>query len=30
VIDVAGASGGLLLNVDMDGDAGKALGYLAE
>jgi hypothetical protein len=30
VIDVAEASGGLLLNVDMDGDAQEALGYLAE
>jgi hypothetical protein len=30
VIDVAGAGGGLLLNVDMDGDAQQALGYLAE
>jgi hypothetical protein len=30
VIDVADASGGLLLNVDMDGEAQRALGYLAE
>jgi hypothetical protein len=30
VIDVVEASGGLLLNVDMDGDARWALGYLAE
>jgi len=30
VIDVADASGDLLLNVDMDGDAQEALGYLAE
>jgi hypothetical protein len=30
VIDVAAASGDLLLNVDMDGDAQEALGYLAE
>ena len=30
VIDVADASGGQLLNVDMDGDAQEALGYLAE
>jgi hypothetical protein len=30
VIDVADASGGLLLNIDMDGDAQEALGYLAE
>jgi len=30
VIDVADVSGGLLLNVDMDGDAQEALGYLAE
>jgi hypothetical protein len=30
VIDVADTSGGPLLNVDMDGDAQKALGYLAE
>jgi hypothetical protein len=30
IIDVADASGGLLLNVDMDGDAQEALGYLAE
>jgi hypothetical protein len=30
VIDVAEAGGGLLLNVDMDGDAQRALGYLAE
>jgi hypothetical protein len=30
VIDVADTSGGLLLNVDMDGDAQEALGYLAE
>lgn len=29
VIDVADTSGGLLLNVDMDGDAQEALGYLA-
>jgi hypothetical protein len=29
VIDVAEASGGLLLNVDMDGGAGQALAYLA-
>jgi hypothetical protein len=30
VIDVAEAGGGLLLNVDMDGEAGEALAYLAE
>lgn len=30
VIDVADASGGLLLNVDMDGESQKALAYLAE
>jgi hypothetical protein len=30
VIDVADARAGLLLNVDMDGDAQQALGYLAE
>jgi len=30
VIDVAEASRGLLLNVDMDGDTQQALGYLAE
>jgi hypothetical protein len=30
VIDVGQIGGGLLLNVDMDGDAQKALGYLAE
>jgi len=30
VIDVTAAGGGLLLNVDMDGESGKALGYLAE
>lgn len=30
VIDVRDASGGLLLNVDIDGDAQQALGYLAE
>jgi len=29
VIDVAQAGGGLLLNVDMDGEAQEALGYLA-
>jgi len=29
VIDVADASGGLLLNVDMDGENQEALGYLA-
>jgi hypothetical protein len=29
VIDVAEASGGLRLNVDMDGDSQEALGYLA-
>jgi hypothetical protein len=28
VIDVADVSGGMLLNVDMDGDSQKALGYL--
>jgi hypothetical protein len=30
VIDVSAASDGLVLNVDMDGDEQKALGYLAE
>ncbi len=30
VIDVADTSGGLLLNVDMDGDAQQALAYLVE
>ncbi len=30
VIDVEKRSGGLLLNVDMDGDAQQALGYLTE
>jgi hypothetical protein len=30
VIDVPRAGGGLLLNVDMDGDSQEALGYLAE
>ncbi len=30
VIDVGQMGGGLLLNIDMDGDAQEALGYLAE
>ena len=30
VIDVGESSGGLLLNIDMDGDGQQALGYLAE
>ena len=30
VVDVADAGGGLLLNVDMDGEDQKALAYLAE
>jgi hypothetical protein len=30
VIDIAEVSGGLLLNVDMDGEAQEALAYLAE
>jgi len=30
VIDIGDMNGGLLLNVDMDGDAQQALGYLAE
>jgi pyruvate, water dikinase len=30
VVDIASTSGGLLLNVDMDGDGQRALAYLAE
>jgi pyruvate,water dikinase len=30
VIDIAAVSGGMLLNIDMDGDAQSAMGYLVE